>query len=300
MNQRKAEKQENWSGNISGLRCLVCFYQFSLVFVCLLSFPGVLMASKLELDGEAIQGGLVIGTTMPKAKVIHDEQIVRVSETGIFAIGFGRDNKPESTLEVVLPGGEKITRHFKVKQRDYQIQRIDGLPPSKVTPRKPETLKRIREETALINKARKRDDKRLDFIEGFDWPLIGPISGVYGSQRILNGKPRRPHFGVDVAAPVGTPVKAPADGLVTVSHPDMFFSGGTMIIDHGHGISSSFLHLDKVIAKVGQYVKRGDIVAEVGSKGRSSGPHLDWRINLFHKRLDPQLFAKSMKKDEGN
>jgi len=265
------------------------------LFVFLFMLAGFVHAAPLELDGKFIQGGLVIGTTLPDSKVIHDGKPVRVSSTGTFAIGFGRDAKPDSVLEVTLPDGKKITKKLTVEQREYKIQRIDGLPPSKVTPMGKETLKRIREETAMIKKARKTDDTRLDFLDGFDWPLTGPITGVYGSQRILNGKPRRPHYGVDVAAPVGTPVVAPADGLVTLSHPDMYFSGGTMIIDHGHGVSSSFLHLNKVIAEVGQYVKRGEIVAEVGSKGRSSGPHLDWRINLFSKRLDPQIFAKPMK-----
>ncbi len=269
--------------------------RFLLLILLLVAIVGhTATASNLKLDGEFIQGGLVIGTTMPGSQVIHDGQPVRVSKTGTFAIGFGRDNKPESMLEVTLADGQKISRQLNVRQREYNIQRIDGLPPSKVTPMKPEVLKRIRDEVAMVKKARKLDDTRLDFLEGFDWPLTGRISGVYGSQRILNGKPRRPHYGVDVAAPVGTPVRAPADGLVTLSHPDMYYSGGTMIIDHGHGISSSFLHLNKVIAKVGQQVKRGDVVAEVGSTGRSTGPHLDWRINLFDKRLDPQLFAKSM------
>jgi len=267
----------------------------SFLFVFLFILAGFVHAVPLELEGKYIQGGLLIGTTLPDSKVIHDGKPVRVSSTGTFAIGFGRDAKPESVLEVILPDGQKITKSLTVAQRQYDIQRINGLPPSKVTPMGKETLKRIRKETALINKARKRDDTRLDFLDGFDWPLTGAITGVYGSQRILNGKPRRPHYGVDVAAPVGTPVVAPADGLVTVSHPDMYFSGGTMIIDHGHGVSTSFLHLNKVIAEVGQYVKRGEVVAEVGSKGRSSGPHLDWRINLFNKRLDPQIFAKPMK-----
>ncbi len=259
--------------------------------------PQLLFASNLNLDGKFIQGGLVIGTTLPGSQVVHDGLQVRVSQTGVFAIGFGRDAESESKLEVTLPDGDRIVKNLQVEQREYKIQRIDGLPPSKVTPMGKDVLKRIREETVLVKKARKHDDERLDFLEGFDWPVTGPISGVYGSQRILNGKPRRPHFGVDVAAPVGTPVRAPADGLVTLSHPDMFYSGGTMVIDHGHGVSSSFLHLNKVIAREGQYVKRGEIVAEVGSKGRSSGPHLDWRINLFNKRLDPQVFALPMQKN---
>ncbi len=253
-------------------------------------------ASSISLEGEAIQGGLVLGTSIPGSKVTHDGKPVRLSETGVFAIGFGRDNKPDSKLEITFPDGTKLTKNLKVKQREYNIQRIDGLPPSKVTPKKPEVLERIRKEVAMVKEARKLDDPRLDFLDGFDWPVAGRISGVYGSQRVLNGKPRRPHYGVDIAAPAGTPVLAPADGLVTLSHPDMYYSGGTMIIDHGHGVSSAFLHLNKINVKVGQFVKRGEKIAEVGSTGRSTGPHLDWRINLFNKRLDPQLFAKPMKK----
>jgi len=265
------------------------------LFLFLLCFASV-KASALELEGKFIQGSLVTGTVLPGAQVIHDGKPVRVSKTGRFVIGFGRDNKPDSKLEIILPDGTKLTRNLKVKQRDYHIQRIDGLPPSKVTPKKPEVLKQIREEVAMVKEARKLDDPRLDYLDGFDWPVSGRISGVYGSQRVLNGQPRRPHYGVDIAAPAGTPVLAPADGLVTLSHPDMYYSGGTMLIDHGHGVSSAFLHLDKITVKVGQYVKRGEKVAEVGSTGRSTGPHLDWRINLFEKRLDPQLFAKPMQK----
>ncbi len=278
------------------LRIYLLFLFFGFTAVGMVSAKNTDSESFLSLSGEPIQGNLMIGTTLPGSRVIHDDKSVRVSETGVFAIGFGRNNPPESTLKVVLPDGKTATKNLKVKQREYNIQRIDGLPPSKVTPMGKDVLKRIRSETAMVKKARKLDDKRLDFLDGFDWPLTGPITGVYGSQRVLNGQPRRPHYGVDVAAPVGTPVRAPADALVTMAHPDMYYSGGTLIMDHGHGISSSFLHLHKVLVKEGQYVKRGEVVAEVGSKGRSSGPHLDWRINLFNKRLDPQLFAKPMNK----
>jgi murein DD-endopeptidase MepM/ murein hydrolase activator NlpD len=251
----------------------------------------------LDLQGKAIQGGLIVGTTIPGTKVEHDGEPVRVSQTGLFVIGFGREAAGKSTLALTYPDGSRELRKLAIEQRQYNIQRIDGLPPSKVTPQEPEVLERIRKETAQVKQARKLDDRRMDFLDGFDWPLVGPITGVYGSQRVLNGIPKRPHYGVDVAAPVGTEVVAPADGLITLAHPDMYYSGGTLIIDHGHGVSSSFLHLHKVLVKEGDYVKRGQPVAQVGSKGRSSGPHLDWRINLFEKRLDPQVFAKPMQGD---
>lgn len=270
-----------------------CLNYLCVLAILLLPFS-LLSAAPLELNGAITQGGLITGTTLPGARVLHDGEPVRVSNTGVFVIGFHRDAAPESSLEVILPDGEQIVQNLKVAQRDYNIQRIDGLPPSKVTPMKPEVLERIREETALVKQARKHDDTRLDFLDGFDWPVTGRISGVYGSQRVLNGKPRRPHYGVDIATPAGTPVRAPADGVVTLAHPDMYYSGGTLILDHGHGVSSAFLHLKRVLVEEGQTVQRGDVIAEVGSTGRSTGPHLDWRINLFDKRLDPQLFARPM------
>jgi murein DD-endopeptidase MepM/ murein hydrolase activator NlpD len=180
-----------------------------------------------------------------------------------------------------------------VAKRTYDVQRIDGLPPKKVTPSE-EDMVRIRKEYALIRTARDRDDAREDFLGGFEWPARGRISGVYGSQRILNGVPRRPHFGVDVAAPVGTLVYAPADGVVTLAHDDMFFSGGTLIVDHGHGLSSSFLHLNAVLVKEGDRVRQGDPIAKIGATGRVTGPHLDWRMNLVGARLDPQLLVGPM------
>ena len=248
------------------------------------------------LSGEMIQGGVVFGKTLPGGKVEQDGQAVRVSADGDFLLGFTRDAPATSQFKLTLPDGRKISRTLKVAKREYRIQRIDGLPKSKVTPRKPEDLARIRRDIVEAKKARARDDDRQDFIAGFKWPLHGPITGVYGSQRILNGKPRRPHFGVDVAAPTGTPVMAPAAGLVTLAIPDMFFSGGTLIIDHGHKLSSSFLHLHKIHVKVGDRVEQGDLIAEVGATGRVTGAHLDWRMNLRDRRVDPQLLVPPMPK----
>jgi murein DD-endopeptidase MepM/ murein hydrolase activator NlpD len=253
-------------------------------------------ASELRLEGKFVQGGLVTGYTVSGARVKFDGRKVRVSDDGVFLIGFGRDAKPESTLEIEFADGHKATQRLDIAKRDYKIQRIDGLPPRKVTP-KPEDLKRIRRESAMIKTARRRDDPRTDFRAGFIWPAVGRVSGVYGSQRILHGDPRRPHFGVDVAAPVGAPVVAPADGVVTLVHPDMFFSGGTLLIDHGHGLSSSFLHLSQVLVEVGQRVKQGELVARIGATGRVSGAHLDWRMNLFDARIDPQLLVAEMPKN---
>lgn len=253
-----------------------------------------LESENYRLSGEVVQGGMVYGSTVPGSRVYQDDQALRVSAQGDFLLGFTRDAPASSTLRIKLPGGELVERSLAVAKREYRIQRIDGLPKAKVSPRKPEDLERIRRDAAEAKKARARDDDRQDFLGGFEWPVLGPISGVYGSQRILNGKPRRPHFGVDIAVPTGTPVRAPAAGVVTLAVPDMFFSGGTMIIDHGHRLSSSFLHLSKLHAKVGDRVEQGDLVAEVGATGRVTGAHLDWRMNLRDRRIDPQLLVPEM------
>ncbi len=266
-----------------------------LLFVSLLS-TAVAIANGTRLEGHSVQGGLLFGKTEPGAVVRLDGTPVMVSPGGDFVIGFGRDAKPGHRLSIRYPDGRHETRKLRVAARNYRIQRIDGLPPRKVTPRSKKDLAHIRRDIAEVRQARARRDQRLDFLRGFQWPVIGPITGVYGSQRILNGKPRRPHFGVDIARPVGTPVHAPAPGIVTLAEPDMFFSGGTVIVDHGHGLSSTFLHMSKVLVKVGQRVEQGDVIGRLGATGRATGPHLDWRMNWGGERVDPQLLAGPMPK----
>ena len=249
----------------------------------------------VRLDGPRIQGSLLRGSVPPGSTVEYEGDAVRVSNDGWFLIGFGRDAPPEAELVVAFPDGRRERQVLKVDRREYDIQHIDGLPARKVTPSE-EDLVRIRAEVRMVKQARGIDDPRADFLSGFRWPIKGRISGVYGSQRILNGEPRRPHFGIDIAAPTGTRVLAPADGVVTLVHSNMFFSGGTMIVDHGHGLSSAFLHLSRILVEKGERVVKGGPIAEVGSTGRSTGPHLDWRINLFDRRLDPSLLVGPMPK----
>lgn len=269
----------------------------AVMLLLLLPFASVPVAAEtgVRLDGPRVQGGLLRGRVPPGSTVEYEGEAVRVSADGWFLVGFGRDAPPEAALVVIYPNGQSERQVLEVERREYDIQRIDGLPPSKVTPSE-EDLARIRKEVRIVKQARKIDDLRTDFLSGFQWPVKGIISGVYGSQRILNGEPRRPHFGIDIAAPKGTQVVAPADGVVTLVHPDMYFSGGTMIVDHGHGLSSAFLHLSRILVDKGERVVQGQIIAEVGSTGRSTGPHLDWRINLFGRRLDPSLLVGPMPK----
>lgn len=245
----------------------------------------------VHIEGEAIQGGLIIGQAPPGSRVSLDGEAVMVSQEGLFVIGFDRDETGVRRLVVEPPGAARATRELAIQTREYDIERVDGLPPQTVTP-DPEAAERIRREAAMVASARSRRDPRIDFAEPFAWPASGRISGVYGSQRILNGEPRRPHFGLDIAAPTGTPVYAPADGLVTLAHDDMYFSGGTLIIDHGHGLSSSFLHLSEILVEAGQRVEQGDLIARIGASGRASGPHLDWRMNWLDRRVDPQRLVR--------
>jgi len=244
-----------------------------------------------ELSGDAMQGGLLFGQCRPGCSATLDGQAVMVSAAGRFVIGFDRDETGERLLVVREPGAAEQQRRFTVAPREYDIERVDGLPPQTVTP-DPAALERIQEEAALVATARSRRDPRTDYSAGFSWPTAGRISGVYGSQRILNGEPRRPHYGLDIAAPTGSPVYAPADGVVTLVHPDMYFSGGTIVLDHGQGLSSTFLHLSRTLVEAGTTVHQGDLIAEVGSTGRASGPHLDWRMNWLDRRVDPQLLVK--------
>ena len=267
--------------------------------VALLAFaPMPAAQTGVRLDGPRTQGGLLRGRVAPGASVELGGAPVRVSRDGWFLIGFGRDAPPDAVLTVVFPDGRRERRTLEVRPRKYRIERIDGLPPRKVAPRSEEDLARIRADIELVREARLTDAPRTDFLDGFRWPVKGRISGVYGSQRVLNGEPRRPHYGVDIAAPTGTEVLAPAGGVVTLAHPDMFFSGGTLIVDHGHGLSSAFLHLSRILVETGDRVAQGQPIAQVGATGRSTGPHLDWRINLFARRLDPMLLAGPMPRQE--
>ncbi|GAB5378797.1 MAG: M23 family metallopeptidase [Aliiglaciecola sp.] len=247
-------------------------------------------ANALELDGEFTQGSLIRGKAPSQTQIWLNDKALKVSQQGYFAFGFGRDAKLQHELKWVDVDGKTQVKDIVLHKRDYQVQRIEGLPPKMVTPPE-EVLARIKQDNRQVAQARKMDDDRIDFMQSFIWPSDGPISGVYGSQRVLNGQPKRPHFGVDVAAPVGTPVYAPADGVVTLWVPDMYYSGGTMIIDHGHSISSTFLHLHAGHVKVGDRVKQGQLVAEIGATGRVTGAHLDWRMNWGSERIDPELLV---------
>jgi murein DD-endopeptidase MepM/ murein hydrolase activator NlpD len=255
--------------------------------------PALAQPSEPVLEGTPVQGGLMIGQAPVEATVLLDGQPAERASDGTFLIGFGRDRIEPVSVVVDYGDGRVFSTELSPSERRFDVQRIDGLPPEQVTP-DPASMERIRAEAAQVRQARARRDDRTDFAGGFEWPATGPITGVYGSQRILNGEPRNPHWGIDIAAPVGTPVRAPAGGIVTLTHSDMYFSGGTLLLDHGLGLSSAFLHLDEILVDVGDRVQRGDVIARVGSTGRVTGAHLDWRMNLGATRIDPQLLVGGM------
>ena len=244
----------------------------------------------LEFTGKFLQGHFIIGKTDPTAKIIIDKKQVKVSDDGFFVFGLDRDRKFDLTITKIVNGKkDKIIK--KVLKRKYNIQRIDGLEESKVTP--PESVyKRIKEENNKIGEARAINSDLPFFKNQFIMPVEGIISGVYGSQRILNGKPKWPHYGIDIAAKQGTMIKSSGSGIVTMAEDDLYYTGGTIIMDHGHGISTIYSHLENVMVSVGDKINQGDIIGTVGSTGRSTGPHLDFRVNWFQTRLDPMSLLK--------
>ena len=258
--------------------------------------PGYVLASCIEFEGSLTQGGLIWGTVPPGSRVTLDGETLDVLQAGTTIAGFGRN--AAATAELVVEGGADVCRQtLQITPRQYAVQRVQGVPQKTVTP-PPEQLERIRREQALVNAAKAQRLLRPDLLQsalaGFQWPTVGPISGVYGSQRYYNGTAGNPHYGVDVAVPTGTAVLAPAAGLVTLAEPDLFYSGGTVILDHGFRFSSAFLHMSKVLVEAGEEVNSGDVIGEVGATGRATGPHLDWRMSWRNHRIDPQLLAPTM------
>lgn len=253
----------------------------------------VAQAEILRWQGSFQQGTLLLGQIPVGYQARYNKQRLQVTPEGQFLLGLGRQS--DTHLEVVLtsPEGLQTAEQFTVRERQYAIQRIEGVPQKTVTPRD-EDVARIRRDASLVKQARKDLTESLDFLDGFQRPIQGPVTGVYGSQRFYNGVPKSPHYGVDYAAPTGTLVMAPASGMVRLAHRDLFYSGGTLIVDHGHGLSSTFLHLSDILVEQGVRVERGKPIARVGATGRATGPHLDWRMNWRQVRIDPVLVLQAL------
>jgi len=266
-------------------------FLFALVAVLPIAVPAY--AGTLSLDGPIEQGGLIRGKVDPGASVSLDGAPVRVAPDGHFILGFARDAPDHAALDVVYRDGSKEHRDLSVTARQYDTRNITGLPEDQVSPG-PELLDRIKRENGEAAAARNIDSNLLFFETRFIWPVTGPISGVYGSQTILNGQPRAPHMGVDIAAPPGTPIKAPAAGTVTLAEKDFFMTGGTVMIDHGYGLSTVYFHMSRLDVRLGQKVAQGQIIGAVGATGRATGPHLHWGLNWYQLRLDPALVVGPM------
>ena len=247
--------------------------------------------TKIILEGDFVQGGLVKGKINKDLNIKFKEKILRKTSNGSFVIGFGRDHPKQANLYFFI-NQNWVLKKLDIEQRKYKTQVINGLENKMVTPPK-SFWDRIKRENKVIKKVRSLDSN-VDFIfQKFDWPTKGIISGVFGSQRILNGKPKRPHYGVDIAAPEGTDILAPTEAIVRMAEKDLYYTGGTVMLDHGHGVTSVYSHLSSINVKVGDKINKDQKIGEVGSTGRSTGPHLDWRINWFSERLDPALFIKN-------
>ena len=249
---------------------------------------GAIPMRMTRLPATASQGAMVIGNTHPAATVEYAGRTLRVTPYGTFVFGIARDAAGEVVLRIKQPATGWIEHRITVSPRDWPVEHINGVPPATVDP-PPAIAERIEREQARVVAVRTRDDERTGFAQVFIWPVAGRISGRFGNQRVYNGTPKSPHSGMDIAAPTGTPVRAPADGVITFADPGLYLTGGTVVLDHGHGISSNFLPLSRIDAKVGDVVKQGDIIAAVGATGRATGPHLHWGMNWFDVRIDPLL-----------
>lgn len=266
-------------------------------FACLLAFAVLLGSAALlaaqdaadvRFPAQVQQGSLVVGKVPAGARVVYRDRAVRVSDYGTVAIGVGRDETGPVQLQVTRADGSRDMASIAITPRDWPVERVNGVPPATVNP--PAAIaERIRREQAQVTEARVRDDARVDFGNGFIRPVEGRISGRFGRARSYNGQPGSPHSGMDIAAPTGTPVKAPAAGIVTFAAPDLYLTGGTLLLDHGHGVSSNFLHLSRIDAKVGDRIEQGQVIGAVGATGRATGPHLHWGMNWLDVRIDPQL-----------
>ncbi|WP_407061034.1 M23 family metallopeptidase [Agrilutibacter solisilvae] len=234
------------------------------------------------------QGALVFGRLPSGSQATYNGRSLRATPYGTVVFGVGRDEAGPLRVAVRHADGRAQDVVIQVTPRDWPVERIDGVPPTTVDP-PPAIAERIRLEQERVAAARLRDDDRTGFAQTFAWPVKGRISGRFGNQRVYNGSPRAPHSGMDIAAAQGTPVLAPADGMVSFADPDLYLTGGTVVLDHGYGVSSNFLHLSRIDVKVGDSVAQGQPVGAVGATGRATGPHLHWGMNWFDVRVDPLL-----------
>ncbi|WP_266156833.1 M23 family metallopeptidase [Dyella silvatica] len=245
-------------------------------------------AALSNLPQSVSQGGLIVATLPLATRASLAGKAIHVGRDGTVVFGAGRDEKGPLNISLIYQDGHQENALIRVTPRNWPVERVNGVPPQTVNP-PPSVAERIKREQAEVTAARNRDDEREDFLNGFVWPVKGRISGRFGNQRIVNGEPKAPHSGMDIAVPEGTPVKAPAAGIITFAKPMQYLTGGTILLDHGFGLSSNFLHLSRIDVKSGQRVQQGQIIGLAGMTGRATGPHVHWGFNWFGTRLDPLL-----------
>lgn len=249
---------------------------------------------RVSFPASISQGAMVLGKVPPGSRVEYGTRVLRTTAWGTVVFGIGRDETGPINVRVVTPSGQARLVTLTVTPRDWPVEQVNGVPPKTVKP-PPDIAERIRMEQARVTAARLRDDDRADFAQIFIWPVQGRISGRFGNARVYNGQPGSGHSGMDIAAPNGTPIKAPAAGVVTFAEPNLYLTGGTVLLDHGFGISSNFLHLSRIDVKPGDRVEQGQILGAVGATGRATGPHLHWGMNWFDVRIDPLLVLERQK-----
>ena len=265
-------------------------YRYFIIFFVFQLINFHVYSQELNYFGDLTQGGLIRGKVGEGTKIFLDEKPIKVSRDGLFIFGFGRNHSKESILKIIYKDGVIEEKVLNIKKREWETQKINNLPSKMVTPSK-ESLEIIRNNNIAISLARNIDTNEIWFMDNFIWPVKGTITGTYGTKRILNGQTKQPHYGIDIAAPRGTKILAPARGRVSLSDTNLYYTGGTIILDHGHGLSTAYLHLNKLNVLVGDEVQKGEVIGYVGSTGRSTGAHLDWRVNWFKVRIDPQLIV---------
>lgn len=256
------------------------------------ALPAFAQTGGLAITGRPVQGGCLIGRTRPGALIFVDgEALTAAGANGLFFVGLDRDCGASTVIEA-RQGAWRSTETVRIEPGDFPSQTISGLPPATVDPTDPALIERIQEEAALKAEAYASRARTEDFAGGFDWPLASfRVSSRWGSQRVLNGTPARPHYGIDLAAPAGTEIRAPAPGLVALAHPDMHFEGGITFLDHGQGVITVYLHQSRLLVETGQRVERGQVIGRVGASGRATGPHLCWRARWRDRNFDPSNFV---------
>lgn len=259
----------------------------AMVIALLLALPAA--ADPLKLEGNALQGALMLGHAEPGSKVWQDGRRVRVAPDGRFLVGIPYNAGPFTEIKVERPTGEIGATSLPVTARRYEVEKIDNLPPAQVTP-DAETMRRIAVERVELERALTAITDTPMFAKPFRWPVTGIVTGTYGSSRILNGEPRSPHLGVDIAGDAETPILAPTDGVVAFV-ADQFFTGNTVVIDHGYGLTSLYAHLARVDVRPGEHVAQGQVIGLMGATGRATAPNLHWGVDLDGVALDPALLA---------